>query len=193
MGFKIPSSSTVGFLTVLAVPEATLGESVVIGPLNLFKGPFPVMIGSGSRIGRNNRFFSSWKIIDDRFKDRNYSPSLELGSKTLILNNHFFDIYGKLAIGNGTWIAGYGSQFWTHGLSVIDRDIIIGEENYIGSAVKFSPGSSIGNRNIISLGSVVLSKLDADDSLISGMPAKPIRSIAQDRLDGKYRFSFEDW
>ncbi len=193
MGFKIPSSSSVGILTLMAVPAADLGEDVSIGPLNIFKGPFDVTIGSQTRIGRGNKFFSSWKIMDPRFTERKYTPRLHIGQKALILNDHFFDIYGLLSIGDGTWIAGYGSQFWTHGLSVTDRDIVIGNDNYLGSAVRFAPGTSMGDRNILALGSVVLSKIEANDSLISGFPAKAIRSIAEDRAAGKYRFSFEDW
>jgi acetyltransferase-like isoleucine patch superfamily enzyme len=193
MGFKVPSSSSIGILTLMAVPAAHLGENVSIGPLNIFKGPFEVTIGGQTRIGRNNRFFSSWKILDPRFTERKYTPRLQIGQKALVLNDHFFDVYGLLSIGDGSWIAGYGSQFWTHGLSVTDRDIIIGSENYLGSAVRFAPGTSIGDRNILALGSVVLSKVEANDSLISGFPAKAIRSIAEDRAAGKYRFSFEDW
>jgi acetyltransferase-like isoleucine patch superfamily enzyme len=193
MGFKLPASSSIGIFTLMAVPSAEIGEQVSIGPLNIFKGPFAVTIGAQTRIGRNNRFFSSWKIVQDRFADRHYAPRLQIGKKALILNDHFFDIYGLLSIGDGSWIAGYGSQFWTHGLSVTDRDIVIGADNYLGSAVRFSPGTSVGNRNIVALGSVVLSKIEADDSLISGFPAKAIRSIAEDRAAGKYRFSFEDW
>jgi acetyltransferase-like isoleucine patch superfamily enzyme len=193
LGFQVPPSSSIGFLTLMAVPSATLGEAVSIGPLNIFKGPIAITIGSHTRIGRKNRFYASWKIVDPRFAERNYTPQLRIGEKALILNEHFFDIYGSVSIGDGSWIAGYGSQFWTHGLSVTDRDIVIGMENYLGSAVRFAPGTSIGDRNIVALGSVVLSKIEADDSLISGFPAKAIRSIAEDRAAGKYRFSFEDW
>jgi acetyltransferase-like isoleucine patch superfamily enzyme len=193
MGFEIPSSSSVGFLTILAIMKATIGEQVHIGPLNIFKVPYEMVVGSRSRIGRNNRFSSSWIILEDRFSAMKYNPRLEFGEETLVLNDHFFDIYGVLSIGDGTWIAGYGSQFWTHGLSVTDRDIIIGKRNYIGSAVRFAPGSSLGDGNIVALGSVVLSKLGVNDSLISGFPAKAIRSIVEDRINGKYRFSFEDW
>ena len=75
----------------------------------------------------------------------------------------------------------------------LDRDIIIGEKNYIGSAVRFAPGTSIGHRNIVALGTVVLGRVEASDSLISGFPAKAVRSIAEDVQAGRYRFSFEDW
>ena len=193
LGHEIAPSARIGFLTVLAVDKLVIGENVRIGMLNLFKGPIDTTIGAGTRIGRNNRFSSSWHILEPRFEARNYTPRLVIGRDALVLNDHFFDVFGLVEIGDGTWIAGYGSQFWTHGVSVTDRDIVIGRENYVGSAVRVAPGARIGDRNIVALGSVLFSKLDADDSFISGFPAKVIRSIAEDRAAGRYHFGFEDW
>ena len=193
MNYKIPQSSRIGFLSVIAVADFSLGENVTIGPLNLFKGPMTVKIGRHSRMGKLNRFTCAHHITHARFKSMGYTPIIELGENTLVLDEHFFDVYGKISIGDGTWIAGHGSEFWTHGLSVMDRDIVIGEKNYIGSAVRFSPGTSIGSKNVVALGSVVMSKLTCSAYLISGVPAKPYRSIEQDQANGKYRFSFDDW
>lgn len=192
-GYAIGSGVRIGFGTLISVRSFEVGARTIIGPLNVFKGPIKVRIGSEAKIGRLNQFFCSWHIVAGKFSERNYTPILDLGDRTLILNSHFFDIYGRVELGNDTWIAGNGSQFWTHGLSVMDRDIIIGEKNYIGSAVRFAPGTSIGHRNIVALGTVVLGKVDACDSLVSGFPAKVIRSIAEDVQGGRYRFSFEDW
>lgn len=193
LGYAIPNSSRIGFLTVIAVSSFRVGERVEIGPLNLFKGPIDVVIGDDARIGRLNRFTCSWQITDERFAGRNYARRFSLGAGSLILQEHFFDVYGEIAIGDGTWIAGHGSQFWTHGVSVSDRDIRIGNNNYLGSAVRVAPGATLGNDNLVALGSVLLSKLDCNNSLVSGFPAKAIRSIAEDQAKGKYRFSFEDW
>jgi acetyltransferase-like isoleucine patch superfamily enzyme len=191
--YVIPATSRVGFLTVIAVSNFQAGSNVKIGMLNLFKGPIDVKIGDSARIGRLNRFTSSWHITQDRFQDRHYTPRLNLGARSLVLDEHFFDVFGEITIGDGSWVAGHGSQFWTHGLSVEDRNIQIGENNYIGSAVRFAPGTSIGSNNIVALGSVILSKLECNSSLVSGFPAKAFRSIEEDLKKGKYRFSFEDW
>lgn len=192
-GYRIGTGVRIGFGTVIGVASLEIGDGTSIGPLNVFKGPIRVRIGAQARIGRLNQFFCSWHIVSDKFAARDYTPILELGDRSLVLNSHFFDIYGRVEIGNDSWIAGNGSQFWTHGLSVMDRDIIIGEKNYIGSAVRFAPGTSIGHRNIVALGTVVLGRVEASDSLISGFPAKAVRSIAEDVQAGRYRFSFEDW
>lgn len=192
-GYKIGKGVRIGFGTLIAVQAFEVGANTVIGPLNIFKGPIQVRIGAEAKIGRFNRIFCSWHIVDSKFAERSYTPFFLMGDRTLVLNSHFFDVYGRLTIGNDSWIAGNGSQFWTHGLSVTDRDITIGEKNYIGSAVRFAPGTSVQNRNVVALGSVVLGRIEASDSLISGDPAKVVRSIAADVRNGRYRFSFADW
>ena len=193
MGYTIPASSRIGFMSVIAVSKFQLGKGVQIGILNLFKGPIEVRIGDNSRIGKLNKFTCAWHIMQAKFSSMNYTPILDFGKSTLVLDEHFFDVYGKITLGDGTWVAGHGSEFWTHGLSTMDRDITIGEQNYIGSAVRFAPGTTIGSRNVVALGSVVMSKLTCDANLISGVPAKPFRSIEDDLKKGKYRFSFDDW
>lgn len=193
MGYEIAASSKIGMLTIIDVSKLRIGANVQIGALNFFKGPMTVDIGDGARIGRGNKFTSSWVIVEDRFADRGYVPVMSIGKNSLIMKDHFFDVYGSIKIGDGSWIAGIGSQFWTHGLSVTDRDIVIGAGNYIGSAVRFAPGSGVGDGNIVGLGSVIVSKIPDDQTLISGMPAKVIRSIVEEKAAGKFRFSFDDW
>ncbi len=70
------------------------------------------------------------------------------------------DLWNDISLGNNTWIAGRGSQFWTHGsihtklgnkyLSIILKDNI-----YVGSSCCFAPGVIIENANLIGLGSVI--------------------------------------
>jgi hypothetical protein len=191
--YQIASSARVGWLTVIRVRSFAMGEGARTGPLNLFWGPIEVDIGAGARIGRLNRFTCAWHVMQERFKSWNYTPKLVLGKNSLVLDEHFFDIYGLVSIGDGSWIAGHGSQFWTHGLSVMERDIVIGQRNYIGSAVRFAPGSGLGDDNIVGLGSVISSRITCDNHIVAGFPAKPIRSVAEDKANGKYRFTFEDW
>ena len=57
-----------------------------------------------------------------------------------------------------------------------DRSVTIGSHCYIGSAVRFAPGSKVGNNCIITMGSVVTKKFCVDNALIRGVPAKVIRA-----------------
>lgn len=193
MGYQIDASARIGIMTVIAVESCVIGAKVRIGPFNLFKGPIKLSIGDASRIGRFNEFTSNWKLGQERFEHMRYDPVLQIGKGCLILHQHYFDVYGRMILGDGSWVAGIRSQFWTHGVSAMDRDIVIGTDNYIATSTRFAPGSGIGNGNIVGIASVVTSMIDADDSIIAGYPAKAIRSIKEQKAEGKYRFSFEDW
>lgn len=193
LGAEIDPTARIGIGTVVSVRRFRVGPGTVIGMGNEFRGPIDVAIGARCKIGRFNRFHAPWHLLEERFADRSYSPIFRMGDEALILGKHFFDLFGRVEIGAGTWIAGYGSQFWTHGLGVTDRDIVFGAKNYVGSAIKVSPGVRVGDRNIVALGSVLFGKLDVDEHLISGFPAKPLRSIADDVASGRYAFTFADW
>lgn len=97
----------------------------------------------------------------------------------MIIADHFFDVSGGIEIGEKTWIAGRGSQFWTHGTRVKDRPIRIGKGCYIGSAVLMAPGSVIGNHCLVAMGSVVVDKFPDERLLIGGCPAKTLRENYQ--------------
>jgi acetyltransferase-like isoleucine patch superfamily enzyme len=104
-----------------------------------------------------------------------YNRYLQIGANTLITSQHHFDVVGSFVIGNHSWIAGCGSQFWTHGAGAHERNISIGERCYIGSAVRFALGSSVGNNNIVGLGSVVTTKLNTENAIIAGQPSKIVK------------------
>ncbi len=173
LGYRI-SRSYIGWATILVVDDAEI-SGCSIGRNNKFVGPMRIRIKDGSSIGSKNSFNCGWWTKEEQFKTANYERSLHIGTETLITSNHHFDVVGAFVLGNNSWIAGTASQFWTHGAGVQERNINIGECCYLGSAVRFSPGSSVGNNCIVGLGSVVTKKFDANNSIIAGHPAKIIR------------------
>jgi acetyltransferase-like isoleucine patch superfamily enzyme len=162
--------STIGFGTVLAVDSAKIIRSS-IGKFNVFTGPMTVSIKERARIGMLNSFSCGLWTLQQHPAGPDYARSVEIGKNTLITSHHFFDIAGAFVLGNNSWIAGRGSQFWTHGANASDRNISIGMDCYLGSAVRFAPGASIGNNALVGLGSVVTKKFDLDNALIAGTPA----------------------
>lgn len=167
-------NSRIGLGTMLVAENAHL-ENCHIGRFNQFLGPMSVSIGSGARIGNHNTFTcGSWTKTAGN-KGTHYERALQVGADVLITSNHFFDIAGSLNVGRGSWIAGQGSQFWTHGAGASDRNISIGESCYIGSAVRFAPGSGVGDNVIVGLGSVVTNRIEASSAMIAGVPARVIR------------------
>jgi acetyltransferase-like isoleucine patch superfamily enzyme len=163
LGYQVRRAQ-IGFGTIIAVEEAVL-ESCRIGPFN-----------PGASIGNRNEFICGYWVLRDEYKDYAYSRSLEVCKDALITSRHYFDLSGSLILGPRSWIAGVDSQFWTHGAGVKDRDIRIGADCYIGSAVRFSPGSSIGEHVLVAMGSVVSGEIPENNALIGGVPARVMKS-----------------
>ena len=172
-GYRI-SKSFLGWNTFILVQQADLTECH-IGKNNKFIGPIKMTIKKGAIIAEGNIFQCGWWTLNEKFKSAKYDRCLVIGADSLITSNHYFDIVGSFTLGDASWIAGYASQFWTHGAGVSERNISIGKYCYIGSAVKFAPGSSIGNNTLVSLGSVLTQKYNKENVLIGGQPAKILR------------------
>ena len=68
-----------------------------------------------------------------------------------------------------------GSQFWTHGAGVVDRNIQIGRDCYLGSAIRFALGSGVGDNVIVAMGSVVTKKFEESMVMIGGVPATVLK------------------
>lgn len=168
LGYKV--TGRIGFGTVIAVSAARIGNCK-IGVFNLFVGPMQLEIGAGASIGDRNTFSCGFWTTQAQYKNKNYARSLQIGANALITSGHYFDIAGLFVLGDGSWVAGIGSQFWTHGASVTDRDICIGRDCYLGSAVRFAPGSAVGDNVIVAMGSVVTKKFDVSKAMIGGVPA----------------------
>lgn len=108
------------------------------------------------------------------------SADFSIGNNSRIINHHHIDVYNNVSIGNNTWIAGKGSQIWTHGslYTKLDKDLSvkIGDDIYIGTNVNIAPGTIISNLNLIGMGSVVSGKFLEEQTIIAGNPAKVIKT-----------------
>ncbi len=192
MGYTLPKGTRIGIATVITCSEFKVGKNARIGRNNQFTGPFTIEIGDGVYIGRHNRFDCSDIAASPQKAYMNYARRMVVGDNVLINERHFFDVYGAITIGSGSWIAGSDGQFWTHGASAMNRDITIGEGCYLGSAVRMAPGTSIGDNCILGIASVVVSRLDHTDSVLGGFPARVIRKICPE--DSRtFTFTMEGW
>jgi len=173
LGYRV-SETRIGFGTIIVVDEVII-QNAKIGFFNLFIGPMKIKIGDGTSIGNRNTFSCGYWVLQGKYKESNYTRTLEIGENILITSSHYFDVAGTFKLGDHSWIAGIGSQFWTHGAGVPERNIEIGTDCYLGSAVRFAPGSSIGNSVLVAMGSVVSGKLNVSNALVGGVPAKALK------------------
>ncbi len=106
--------------------------------------------------------------------------NFSIGNNSRIINNHYFDLWNNIELGDNTWVAGKNSQFWTHGsihtkIGTKDLSIKINDDVYIGSSSLFSPGVIIESVNLIGLGSVVSGIFPESKTIIAGNQAKVIK------------------
>lgn len=181
LGYKI-NGAKIGFATVIAVDEAEI-RACKIGMGNLFTGPMKMAIGDGAMIGHLNIFSCGYWTTRPEYAEAGYERELLIGRDCLVTSQHYIDLAGRFELGNGSWIAGFSSQFWTHGAGTTDREIRVGERSYLGSAVRFAPGTSVGDDSIVAMGSVVTKKFRDDRVLVGGVPAKMIKENLDRRVN----------
>jgi len=176
---QIEDDVRVGHLNVIiGVQSLTIGDHVRIGHLNIIRGGAEVRLGRYSEIMRMNEINS----IPEPDAVNPVEPRFMLGAGSIVTTGHKIDFTDRVDIGRRTIIGGRNSSLWTHNRQRT-RPINIGEFAYVGSEIRMAPGSSIPSRCIVGIGSVITSEIDAEEWLIAGVPAKPIKELgAEDRF-----------
>ena len=67
---------------------------------------------------------------------------------------------------------------WTHNRQRT-RPIEIGELTYVGSEIRVAPGGVIPSRCIVGIGSVITGKLEGENMLIAGVPARAVKQLSE--------------
>ena len=166
----------IGHLNVIiGVQKLTIGDHVHIGHVNIIRGGEEVRLGRYSEIMRMNEINS----IPEPDAVNPVEPRFTLGAGSIVTTGHKIDFTDRVDIGRRTIIGGRNSSLWTHNRQRT-RPINIGEFAYVGSEIRMAPGSSIPSRCIVGIGSVITSKIDAEEWLIGGVPAKPIKELSSE-------------
>lgn len=177
-GFKI-SKSTIGWLSILNVEDFFM-TSGKIGAFNFFTGPFSLVLKNQNKIGSFNYIrCGTWAA------NFNQTSQLVLKKEAKIENQHYFDIFGTITIGEQSIIAGVRSQFWTHGGFSNEVNITIGDNCYVGSGVKFTPNSEVSKNSVCAMGSVISKRFKEEAVLIAGVPGKIIKQNIDWRKEWK--------
>jgi len=175
-GYRIERGARIGFGTIIAVDSATIGRAG-IGRFDRFQGPFALEIGDGVLIGDRNVFDCGEWIMEERPEAG--GRLCRIGANALVTGLHYFDVTAGFSVGEGSWIAGRGTQVWTHGADVPDGGVRIGSDCYVGSAVRFAPGSAVGDECVVGLGAVVTRNFEGNRLLLGGVPATVVRENVQ--------------
>jgi acetyltransferase-like isoleucine patch superfamily enzyme len=164
-GYKIGKGVKIG-KSIINCKEVSIGNNVYIADRNVFSCE-EIKIGDNTKIHSGNRFIGKSKFV--------------IGQDSRIINDHYFDLWENITIGNNTWIAGKNSELWTHGslntkTKNKDLSIQIGNDVYIGSSSKVAPGVRISSVNLISLASMVVGVFDESRTIIMGNPASVVKN-----------------
>lgn len=184
-GYDLHPQSRIGWCSWVFPKRLTLRRGAAIGPLNVVIHVDLFEMGEYSTLGRGN-WITGHPLGSIHFRHRpNRDPSLFLGEHSSVTKSHLIDCTDQIRIGAFTTVAGYSSQFLTHGIDVglsrqDCRPIEIGDFCLIGTRVTILPGSGIPDRCVLAAGSVLTKKLSTSHTLYAGVPARPIKRLPQE-------------
>ncbi len=173
---EIGDDVSIGHLNVvIGVGEFVVGEHARIGHLNVLRGGDEVRLGRYAEIIRLNEINS----IPDPVVVNPVEPRFTLGDGSVITASHKIDFTDRVEIGDRTILGGRNSSLWTHNRQRT-RPISIGSRTYVGSEIRVAPGGVIPSRCIVGIGSVITGRLEGENQLIAGVPAKPIKQLSEE-------------
>jgi acetyltransferase-like isoleucine patch superfamily enzyme len=172
---EIADDVSVGHLNlVLGVGRLSVGEHARIGFLNVIRGGDEVTIGRWAEILRMNEINS----IPDPLVVNPTDPRFSLGDGSIVTAGHKIDFTDRVSIGRRTILGGRNSSLWTHNRQRT-RPIEIGELTYVGSEIRVAPGGVIPSRCIVGIGSVITGRLEGENMLIAGVPARAVKQLSE--------------
>lgn len=173
---RIGDDVQIGHLNVvIGVQKLTIEEHVRIGHLNIIRGGDEVRLGRYSELIRMNEINS----IPDPDVVNPVEPRFLLGAGSIVTTGHKIDFTDRVEIGRRTIIGGRNSSLWTHNRQRT-RPIAVGSYTYVGSEIRIAPGGSIPSRCIVGIGSVITGRLEGEEQLIAGVPARVIKGLSDE-------------
>jgi acetyltransferase-like isoleucine patch superfamily enzyme len=184
-GFQFGEGSYIAPFSWIFPRVLCMGDYARIGSLTVAVHLDRIEMGENASIGRGN-----W-ITGHPHGGRHYShregrdSALILGRHSAITKSHTVDCTDRVTIGSFTTIAGYASQFITHGIDVNEsrqdcKPIEIGSYCLIGTRAICLGGGRLPDRSILGAGSTLTRSFEQPDILYAGCPARAIKPLAAD-------------
>ena len=173
---EIGDAARVGHLNlIVGVKKLTVGDHVRIGHLNVVRGGDEVRLGRYSEIIRMNEINSIREpdIVNEA------DPRFLLGDGSVVTTGHKIDFTDRVEIGRRTILGGRNSSLWTHNRQRT-RPVEIGDLSYVGSEIRVAPGGAIPSRCVVGIGSVITRRIEGENCLIAGVPAKLIKQLSEE-------------
>jgi acetyltransferase-like isoleucine patch superfamily enzyme len=195
-GYKIGKRVRIGF-SVIDVQQCTIEDDVVIGHMNVFVGTKELIIRDHARIGHLNIIRGGDEVKLGRYSEiirlneinsipepdvvNEIDPRFILGDGSIVVASHKIDFTDRVEFGKRVILGGRNSSLWTHNRQMT-KPITIGDYAYVGSEIRVAPGGEIPPRSVVGIGSVITKKLEGENNLIAGVPAKVVNSLGEEGL-----------
>lgn len=185
-GYQIDPSARISAFSWIYPEQLTMGEGARIGPLTVAIHLDSIEMGSFATIGRGNWITGHPKKSVAHFAHRvDRNPCLKMGDHSAITKSHLIDCTDSVSIGAFTTVAGYGSQFITHGIDYQTNrqgchPISIGSYCLLGTRIVAIGGAVLPDYNVLGAGAVLAGKHVESWRVYAGAPAKPVKEISKD-------------
>lgn len=181
LGWDVDRSAHIGRSLILA-RKVVLGPGASIGSFNMIRGLEELRLEEGASIATRN-WISCPPAAAQVFthSPRRY-PALILGKHAMITVAHEIDCSDRVELADHARLAGFRSQILTHSLDLVrDRwatsPVELGEQSVVMSGCVLQNGTRVPRRAIISAGSVINTRLKAEQTFYRGNPAEAIRPL----------------
>jgi acetyltransferase-like isoleucine patch superfamily enzyme len=180
--WKIDKSARIGLSLFYNVTHVTLGPGARIGHFNVFRNLRCVELGANALIGNWMWITAATMLVDPPYVPT--SGCIRVGNEAAVASRHYIDCAGGVEIGDATTVAGIRSTIMTHQISAAHArqtaaPVRIGSHCLISSNVLIAPGAVIPNSCLIAMGATVVNELPSPGMLYAGIPAKPLKKVAQ--------------
>jgi acetyltransferase-like isoleucine patch superfamily enzyme len=196
LGYQLGRRVSIG-VSLIDVASCAIGDDVEIGHGNVFTGVRRLSLGDNVRIGYLNIFRGGDEInlepyaefmrlneinsIPDPIAVNPTIPRLHVGPGTVVTAGHKIDFTDEVRLGRRVILGGRNSSIWTHNRQRT-APVTIGDLTYVGSEIRMAPGSSLPDRCILGIGSVVTRAIDAPGHLIAGVPARALQPLTEEEV-----------
>jgi acetyltransferase-like isoleucine patch superfamily enzyme len=181
-GWQVDRSARIGWSLFVGVRRVRLGPRARIGHFTVFRDLNHLELGADSHIGQWNWITAARELLATPGGDE--AGVLMIGEHSAVTSRHYLDCTGGVTVGAFSTVAGVRSTIFTHQIDIsqsrqVWRPVRIGRYCYIGSDVRITPGSSVPDRCVIGMGSVVTGVLEEPGMFYGGVPARPIKELGK--------------
>jgi acetyltransferase-like isoleucine patch superfamily enzyme len=182
-GWDLHATAHIGSILAVNVRYVHLGAGSRLSSFSVYRDLDAVVIGDRSTVGHSNWFVAGSRLRDAASDGSDSPASFTLGDESGVTSRHYVDCSGGVRIGTRSIIAGARSTVLTHQINLYTAQqevasVVIGSHCFVGSNVSIVPGVRVADRCAIAMGAVVASSLERSDMLYAGVPARPVKALA---------------